>query len=460
MLVDRVLVGLGVVVITAGAALGWAGVTEMGQTDRLAEASAAAAEADATIDGPFASAAAPALGTTGLWGTRYWSTPWQSTWGELTGAGLSRAPDSGTDGSGSPDYGPDLSPGRSEPAEVRSSAAGRVLAAGIEPLLAPAKAEGRAAEFTTAYAGVGSQEGEAEAETRPAARTRSLSVTREQRSAADNLRAGAPAQIKASAPSATEIVKRTYAYGPHGTRNEMDVYRTAATLEDAGERLPTVVLVHGGSWVKGSKEHWAAIVKPFVDAGFTTVAVNYRLATDAAWPAQRTDVVRAVQALKDNSALYNVDPDRMVLMGSSAGGQIVASAATWEEAPNLVKGFVSLSGPLDMFKLVAAVGRAQEHLASQVVEQLMRCEPQDCAARYDDATPARHLDPSDAPSLLVASEGDWVSPEGAREFSAASNNVGVPSDFWAIQGDKHGRDMWNAISQRVLDWVASVVRID
>jgi acetyl esterase/lipase len=251
-----------------------------------------------------------------------------------------------------------------------------------------------------------------------------------------------------------QALRETYSFGPYGTSNDMDVYRPQGT--EPGERLPTVVLVHGGSWVSSSKEVWNSDVAPFLQAGYTTVAVNYRLAGEAAWPAQRTDVVAAVTELRDHADVYNVDPDRIVLLGSSAGAQIAAAAATWDGAAGLVRGFVSMSGPLDLFQIAAATDNPKDaELAQRVTEKLIRCTPAECPDRYEDATPKNQLDPDDVPSLLVAAESDWVDPQGARDFADASNDLGVPSDLVMLPGAKHGMALWPAARSHAMDWIAA-----
>ena len=486
-LLDRVLIGLGGVVIAVGAALGWSGLSGLSHADAFADSpTTELSDADPPVAGPYLPGSAPdsapearaagdraAPAPVSLGGTRWWSTPWESSWGDL------RAADADAASNGSGDTGAAGESAAEESAEVAASAAGRVLAAGLQESGAPATvpadlavafgsgepAEAASGTVAGSDAGLDTGSDAGSADGSDAASAADPDTASDVFTSPGDLRAAQPrAAVARAAPSAAavkdakKVVVGTYAYGPWGAANEMDVYRTAGAAADPALRQPAVVFIHGGSWTAGRKNAGQEIMEQLAGRGYTGVSIEYRLASAYAWPAQRTDVVRAVQALKDNAALYNVDPDRIILMGSSAGAQLAGAAATWEGAPNLVRAFISFSGPMDMYKVVAQRGERQQELAGKLVKSLMRCEPQDCAARYDDATPARHLDPSDPRSLLIAAENDWVSWKGAREFSAASNDIGVPSDFWMIPGDTHGRGVWRTVNQRVIDWMADVVR--
>jgi acetyl esterase/lipase len=108
------------------------------------------------------------------------------------------------------------------------------------------------------------------------------------------------------------------AYGPH-ERHRLDLYRPN------GDALaPVIVFVHGGGFLKGDKggaEAWsnANVGRMAAAAGFLGAVINYRLAPDHGWPAGAEDVAAVVSWLKANARDHGGDPDRIVLMGTSAG---------------------------------------------------------------------------------------------------------------------------------------------
>ncbi len=130
------------------------------------------------------------------------------------------------------------------------------------------------------------------------------------------------------------------AYGPH-ERHRLDLYGSPASP------APVVLFVHGGGfrigdkaadgWPNGAVGRWAA------EQGWLGAVMNYRLAPDHQWPAGGEDVLAALDWLAANARDHGGDPDRIVLVGTSAGAVHVSTAL--QLRPNLaVRGCVLLSG--------------------------------------------------------------------------------------------------------------------
>ncbi|MGO2111018.1 MAG: alpha/beta hydrolase [Pseudoclavibacter sp.] len=116
-------------------------------------------------------------------------------------------------------------------------------------------------------------------------------------------------------------------YGDH-ERHRLDVYRAAApAAADAG--APILLYVHGGGFVAGDKGSADSLFGPNLGAwaarrGMVGVAMNYRLAPEASWPDGGADVGSAVAWLRDHAAEFGGDPERIVVLGQSAGAMHVA----------------------------------------------------------------------------------------------------------------------------------------
>jgi acetyl esterase/lipase len=135
-------------------------------------------------------------------------------------------------------------------------------------------------------------------------------------------------------------------YGPN-ERQRLDVF-TAAGARD----LPVIVFVHGGGFIGGDKSTPGTPYHENVGlwacrSGCVGVTMTYRLAPGHHWPAGAQDVAAAVAWLRENVAGFGGDPERIVLMGSSAGACHVACyAALYPEIE--VRGLVLLSGAYDL----------------------------------------------------------------------------------------------------------------
>ncbi len=105
------------------------------------------------------------------------------------------------------------------------------------------------------------------------------------------------------------------AYGPHA-RNVMDVW-----LAKSDRPTPLLVYFHGGGFVAGSKENLpAALLAACLRAGISVAAANYRLSPEVIFPTHYLDGARAIQFARHSAKSWNLDPQRVALTGSSAGG--------------------------------------------------------------------------------------------------------------------------------------------
>jgi pectinesterase len=97
----------------------------------------------------------------------------------------------------------------------------------------------------------------------------------------------------------------------------------------AGEgKFPVVLIVHGGGWMAGDKRTDIVPVFAPVATNFTWFTINYRLAPTNRWPACYDDVQTAIGWVRAHAAEYKGDPNRIALLGYSAGGQLVTLAGT------------------------------------------------------------------------------------------------------------------------------------
>ena len=129
-----------------------------------------------------------------------------------------------------------------------------------------------------------------------------------------------------------------------------------ADREAGDPALPVLLFAHGGSWRSGDPDDYGFIGRSFVPEGFITVLAGYRLHPDAVYPAMLEDTARAIAWTREEIAQYGGDPERIVLIGHSAGAYNVAMAALEEQwlgreghSPRNLAGVVGLSGPYDFY---------------------------------------------------------------------------------------------------------------
>ena len=116
---------------------------------------------------------------------------------------------------------------------------------------------------------------------------------------------------------------------PFVTRSTGDLLLDVFRSDDSKIR-PVVLCLHGGFWAKGSKKFMHPLAKDLVKKGYVAVCSNYRLTDVAPAPAQLHDVFSAIRFLRENASDYGIDPEKIGVTGSSAGGYLAVMAAVFD----------------------------------------------------------------------------------------------------------------------------------
>ena len=128
----------------------------------------------------------------------------------------------------------------------------------------------------------------------------------------------------AAIPLPTGVTEyRNISYGPHGDSSLLDVY----IPEGTDRPLPTIVSIHGGGYVYGSKEIYRRYGLDMAKRGFAFVNFNYRLAPKWKFPTPLADTNAVLHWVVQNAAYYHLDPRKIILLGDSAGAQLTSQYA-------------------------------------------------------------------------------------------------------------------------------------
>jgi acetyl esterase len=126
--------------------------------------------------------------------------------------------------------------------------------------------------------------------------------------------------LHAAAPKGGAVVTKDLAYGAH-PRNILDLYKPSRGVSG----LPVVIFVHGGAYVGGDKSYYGNVTTWFARQNVLGINATYRLAPAAKWPSATEDISGMVKWTKDNAARFGGDPNRIFIIGHSAGSTHVAS---------------------------------------------------------------------------------------------------------------------------------------
>ena len=220
---------------------------------------------------------------------------------------------------------------------------------------------------------------------------------------------------------------------------KLDVYQS----REATTPNPTLVYFHGGGWTGGSKEGSSLTFLPFLDMGWNVVNVEYRLAKISLAPAAVQDGLCALRWVIRNAKDYNVDTNRLVTMGNSAGGHLAlttgmvpASAGLDRQCPGTedlkVAAIINWYGITDVNELLDGPN-TRVYAVTWLAAMMNRDE---VAKRVSPLTYVRAGLP---PIISIQGDADPTVPYSQNvRLHQALEKVGVRNQLVTIPGGKHG----------------------
>jgi acetyl esterase/lipase len=229
-----------------------------------------------------------------------------------------------------------------------------------------------------------------------------------------------------------------------------------------GGPWPVIVFVHGGGWTGGDK---AQVDGGLTEYGYLVVTVNYRLYPEARFPAMIEDVKCAIRSLRAHAGEYNLDPDHIGLTGGSAGGHLVALAATADESAGFDLGeYLEHSSRVQAVQVVAGPSDLTLSFPDWADSTLRDVFGEEQLAA---ASPVTYISRDDPPFLIFHGEVDRVVPlEQAIVLHDRLVEAGIASQLVIIENADHGLNAidgpispdWEELLQISLDFWKATLR--
>ncbi|MCI1015092.1 alpha/beta hydrolase [Herbaspirillum sp. C7C2] len=225
--------------------------------------------------------------------------------------------------------------------------------------------------------------------------------------------------INAVTPSSSYIKTEGVAYADSDhPRQKLDIYRPAAQADAASAKgLPVVVFFYGGSWNEGSRKDYAFVGEALSSRGIIAVLPDYRVYPEVRYPDFLKDSAQALAWTLRSLRELGGDPQRVFIMGHSAGAYnaaMLALDARWLRqagaSPDALRGWIGLAGPYDFLPI--------ENPDVKPVFFAPDSPP--------DSQPVRHVQAGAPPALLIASHKDKL-------VSATRNTGGLATLLRAQQ---------------------------
>ena len=230
-------------------------------------------------------------------------------------------------------------------------------------------------------------------------------------------------------------VYRGIAYAePKNERQTLDVYAAPN-----GKDQPVVLWVHGGGWRKGDRSNVQKKPQAFVDKGFVFVSTNYRLAPQVTVKEMTADIARAIRWVHDHAGEYGGDPNRIFVMGHSAGAHLAALVCTddrYLKAEGLSLAVLKGCVPVDV-SVYDIPKRLKDSGSAPATFKEVFGEKEEM---HRDLSPVTHIAKGKhIPPFLILHVADRADTKAQSEwFADRLKAAGVPARVFAAEGKTHG----------------------
>lgn len=254
------------------------------------------------------------------------------------------------------------------------------------------------------------------------------------------------------------------------TRVQGQALRMDGFIPDGPGPHPATVIVHGGAWVTGDKQRSVRpLFQPIAQEGMAWFSINYRLARGndpaalislegiAQLASASDDVRAAVEYVRAHASEWNIDPERIALIGESAGAHLASMAALKPGPAMPVQGVVAFYSPSDLVDLVKTSPRIPDILRNAVKGSPMEALLMNALRQI---SPQTWITKQAPPFLMIHGTADSLVPIAQSEAMCdALRASGAACELITVKGAGHGLTYWEgqpamtAYKSEMLGWL-------
>lgn len=220
--------------------------------------------------------------------------------------------------------------------------------------------------------------------------------------------------------------------------------RMDASIPEGEGPFPAVILVHGGGWVSGDRRtNVQPLFEPLSEAGFAWFSISYRLVTDITqFGVGVSDVEQAIRFVKSHAAEFRISPNRIALIGESAGGQLAAMAALQPDIGTSVRTVVAIYAPTDLVSLA----KTSTYMPSSIRASVSGTPWEGLVlAGLRQLSPINNVRRDMPPFLLIHGTADSLVPfEQSKAMCDRMRTAGASCELYPVPGGGHGIRWWES----------------
>lgn len=242
----------------------------------------------------------------------------------------------------------------------------------------------------------------------------------------------------------------------------MDAY-----IPDGNGPFPAIVYIHGGGWVEGNRSDFNTTALLYAKRGIAGFSIDYTIAppNSTAWPKNIQDVVSALQFIRENAQVFNIDKERIALMGSSAGAHLASLIGTISgdesfiskyDGSVIIRNQILLVINYDGVTDLEYIGEYwnPSFIYKIVTSAFGNVSYTQNSTLWREASPASYITPDGPIFVFIHGSNDIIVPiPVAESFNSKLENAGIETYFIRIDGDHDilTNETWNLQARYSLD---------
>jgi acetyl esterase len=229
------------------------------------------------------------------------------------------------------------------------------------------------------------------------------------------------------------IEKWNIPYNDKFEERKMDVFIPTANIKNKA-----LFFIHGGWWMKGNKDRWHSVARWYCEQGYTCVSVGYRFAPQYKFPNQIEDVRLGMQYFLQHANEFIFDPNKVVAIGSSAGGYLALMLGIIRNNNNY---FSSIDLIMETVpKIVVAYNPISTlHMDVENVREFIGGTEATEPEKYGIGSPIDQISGNEPPFLILHGDADVVTPiQDSIHFCERLNQAGGIGKLVTFSGIEHG----------------------
>lgn len=249
-----------------------------------------------------------------------------------------------------------------------------------------------------------------------------------------------------------------FTYKKMATRElKMDYYGPKS-----GNYLPSLLFIHGGGWRTGDKSQHRELAKSLADKGFRVFLIEYRLSTEALYPAAMLDAHDGLKYLFEHAKRLKIDPNRISVAGFSAGGQMAALlGSSWDEtlygkhSPKFkIHSVIDLDGILAFIHPESGEGDDSNKLSAATLYFGMNKTTG--VTKWNEASALYHVSKKDPPVMFINSGVDRMHA-GREDFIQKMEAFKIPTKVHTFPKSPHSFLLYTPWMEQVAELIAGFI---